>query len=465
MIGLERYYYNLPILLQDIMCTVYGLKLYRERYGRSGRISLRGLLSSQFMAFEDVNKIQASLLNDTLHHALESVEFYKDISLKVPDSPHGKDISEMLSVWPIIDKETVRSSPDGFISSFFKKTSLIKLHTSGTTGTPLTVYIDPAGRRLNYAFFERSKRWAGINGFEPSITLAGRPIVSPDQNVPPYWRRNFFLRNTLFSSYHLSSSNMIHYIKEIERINPKLIDSYPSSIEHIADYCLRYGIDTIRPKAIITSAETLFDHQRQKIEEAFGCRVYDQYGCTEQVVFVCQCECGSYHVNPEYGLLEVLDVNDRPVKPGEIGDFVCTGFTNKAMPLIRYRTGDMGIISEKLCECGRSFPVVEKIIGRNDEILITPDGRYIGRLDPIFKGVKNTIKEAQIVQEKRDHIVVYVVKDDDYQKQDGEYIIRELEKRIGSSMEYSLVYVDRIPRTKNGKFRALVNKLTSHDAA
>lgn len=279
------------------------------------------------------------------------------------------------------------------------------------------------------------------------------------QTEPPFWRKNRIFNNTLFSSYHLSENNIKHYVNKIRVIKPVFIDSYPSSIAFIADYLLKNGINDIKTKAIITSAETLFDHQREKIEMAFSSKVYDQYGSAEQVVFACQCKEGCYHVNPEYGYLEVLDKNDEPVKSGELGDFVVTGFTNDAMPLIRYKIGDKGVLGSIKCKCGSSFPVIERIYGRVDDILITPDGKYVGRLDPVFKDLKDSINETQIIQERLDLVTILIVKAENYNESHGNSIIDELKKRMGNSIMFNIKYVTTIPRTKSGKFRAVICKV------
>src|SRR5262249_21305312 len=157
-------------------------------------------------------------------------------------------------------------------------------------------------------------------------------------------------------------------------------------------------------KAIITSAETLTAAQRELIEGVFGTRCFDQYGCTEQSLFVSQCEHGTYHTHPEYGIVEILR-DGAPARVGESGEVVCTSFTNDAFPLLRYRLGDLAAFGDEDCRCGRAFPVLERIIGRLDDVLVTPDGRQIGRLDPVFKG-RRTIREAQVVQETESEVTV-----------------------------------------------------------
>jgi phenylacetate-CoA ligase len=176
---------------------------------------------------------------------------------------------------------------------------------------------------------------------------------------------------------------------------------------------------------------------------------------------VTQCEHGSYHVNPEFGVLELLR-GDQPVGPGEYGEIVATGFVNQVMPIIRYATGDLAMWKEGSCPCGRSFPMLERIEGRRDDVIVTPEGRRIGRLDPIFKAV-SSIFEAQIVQESPDLVRVYVV-GSEFNERERLELGRELQKRLGPSMRIDIVQTERIARTKSGKFRSVVNLVGRPDA-
>ena len=224
------------------------------------------------------------------------------------------------------------------------------------------------------------------------------------------------------------------------------------------------GIGDIRPRTIITSSETLTSEARALLERAFGCQVFDHYGGGEMVALITQCERGAYHVNPEFGLVELLR-DGRPVAPGETGEIVATGFINPVMPLIRYATGDWAVWGSEACPCGRAFPTVASIEGRRDDVLVTPDGRLIGRLDPIFKKV-SSLWETRIIQDRPDHVRVEVVVTGDGLGPDEEAsLTRELALRLGPAMHIDLVRVPCIPRTQAGKFRAVINLVAARGEA
>ena len=454
---LDSIYKYSPVLLQNLYISAYGLHLKHLRHGKYFSEMLEHLKNSQYYSESDLQSIQQCNLNNLLNHSYKYVPYYKSELRNIGAKPADMSSLNILDTLSITTKKLIRENPALFISSYYKNKQLKFIHTSGTTGTPLKVVATKTSIQNNFAFFSRFLTWAGVSDIQPSATFAGRIIIPSKQNTPPFWRRNISMNNTLYSSYHISESSIPAYIKELERTNVAYIDSYPSSIFSIAQYINKYSIDhNIRPKAIITSSETLHQNQRHAIETAFECKVYDQYGSAEMAAFICQCEEGSYHINPEYGIVEVLDKNNKPTDYGVPGRLVCTGFLNYGMPLIRYDTGDTVVLSDRKCDCGRCFPIVESIVGRTDDLIVTPSGRTIGRLDPVFKGL-SSIRETQIVQEKYNKITVNLVKEAGFSSETAETLRNELIRRIGDDVEISINFVDHIPRTKSGKFRSVIS--------
>jgi phenylacetate-CoA ligase len=254
----------------------------------------------------------------------------------------------------------------------------------------------------------------------------------------------------------MSEHNLESYYIKLNRIKAKLIVGYPSSLYTISQFLLKYGLKVPRPVAVITTAETLFEHQRAAISNAFKSKVIDQYGCAEMCIFVGQCEHGTYHMHPEYGVVEVIDSRKRPVEHCGVGEVICTGFVNRTMPLLRYRLGDMLSMEYNDCPCGRSFPIIKELKGRVDDMLLTANGNPVGRLDPIFKCLHGIV-ECQIVQIDRETIVLKIVKGGEYSFAIERDLIYEMHKRMGDTMNVHVQYCDQIPRDKNGKFRAVIS--------
>ena len=200
-----------------------------------------------------------------------------------------KDIStESLSdYFPVLNKNTIRENQNNFVSNLISASKLKYINTSGTTGTPLKIAVSKEAIQQNYAYFSRFLELAGVSSTERSATFAGRAIIPATQKKQPYWRYNIFNKNLLLSSYHLSESTIPSYIKALEKWSPTFIDSYPSAIYLIAKHIIDNNIiHNIKPVSIITSSETLLDEQRRIIEAAFGCKIYDHYGCAEMAVLI-----------------------------------------------------------------------------------------------------------------------------------------------------------------------------------
>ena len=334
-------------------------------------------------------------------------------------------------------------------------------HTSGSTGAPLTVYFSLADIGQRHAFLERCRRWAGVRIGQRRATFTGRNIIPPRQIKPPFWRYNRPGKQLLFSSYHLLPENLNAYMAALEQFQPEIIDGYPSAIHIIAEHALRTGINGyVKPGAVLVSAETVFPHQRRAIEGAFHAKLYNQYASSEGAPFISECRSGRLHVHLDSGLIEIVDLQGNPVAPGEIGEMVVTSFTTRVTPLLRYAIGDTAIPSseDSPCPCGLSFPTVEAIVGRTDDILWSAERGFVGRLDTVFKGVPNTICEAQIVQISPEAIILNLVPDrPKYRRHHADKVVEEMRKKLGHMIAIRVEEVESIPRSVNGKMRSVVN--------
>jgi phenylacetate-CoA ligase len=453
---IEKIYYRSPLFLQNIAVSAYGARLLHRRHGGQFSRYVSRLRDSESASRETLRQLQAKLLRTLLEHAFKNVPFYRDFArahrLAAEDFSALSDLGEL----PIVEKEQLRESPDLFKADKSSiKGDIFELHTSGTSGTPLTIYCNADSERRHYAFMRRMREWFGINPRMRRATFYGRIMVSPSQSEPPFWRYDLFQNNCLFSSYHMSDANLKHYYEKLLSFRPDELIGYPSSLFLLAKFQKKNGLGGIRPRAVFTTAETLLEHQRDIIEEVFQRPVVDHYSSTEMAFFISQCEHGTYHLHPEHGMVEVVNSKGGTVPAGEEGEAVATGFTNYAMPVIRYRIGDRIALGEGECACSRSFPIVNKIVGRVDDILITPDGRPLGRLDPVFKGMSG-IFETQIVQDRTDRLLFRMAVDANFSKEDMKTLLYEIRKRTGPDMTIDFEIVDEIPKDRNGKFRSVI---------
>ena len=443
-------YARTPVWVQNLLISAYGFRLRRLRYGPTGRETLARLRKSRSKPAGQIERERLHMLSGVVARALTDVPFYRNRGLQKIAFQSVEDLSEL----PLLSKSEVQSAGRELVSDAYRGLKLTEIHTGGTTGKPLAVYCDSDTLQRNYAFFTFFKETAGIRDGDRTATFAGRTLV-PLNSGAPYWRRNYAANAMLFSSYHIGPSTLPSYVAALGHFKPALIDSYPSSIEPIARYVLAHGITSIRPKAVITSSETLFPEVRALIERAFACPVFDHYGSAEMAALITQCERGTYHVEPEFGVVELLH-DGRPVLAGEKGEIVATGFINPVMPLIRYRMGDYAIRGNGECACGRAGETIERIEGRMDDVIITPEGNLVGRLDPIFKSVAS-LYETRIVQDRADHLRVEVVASAEFTEKMERELIEQLRARVGPSMQIDVVRVESIERTGSGKLRTTVN--------
>jgi phenylacetate-CoA ligase len=402
------------------------------------------------MSEDEIRRHQLSALTAVVTAATSDIPFYRQRS--------GKRLRinslEMLRELPLLTKSEVQRAGREMISDRYRNQRLAEVHTGGTTGKPLSIFCDRPTLQRNYAFFARFKEQAGIGPGARTATFAGRTLV-PMGASAPYWRHNRAANTLLFSSYHIGRNTIGSYVEALVDFAPALIDSYPSSIEPIARYMLEQNITNLRPTAVITSSETLLPGVRAVLERAFGCAVFDHYGSAEMAALITQCEAGTYHVVPEFGLIEVLEAGQQ-VEPGETGEIVATGFINPVMPLVRYATGDRAVMGGGTCSCGRAGQTIERIEGRMDDVIVTPEGNLVGRLDPIFKAV-SSLHETRIVQDAKDHVRVEIVASSDFTSTMEGALETELRSRLGAGMRIDIVRVPSIERTGSGKLRTTVN--------
>jgi phenylacetate-CoA ligase len=459
----ESLLYALPVSLQNVALSLYGITLLRNRHGGHYKRYYQEALARIQFDRDKLDEYETEIFRSMLKHAVKCVPYYRELhrQSRFPIE-EVKSVADVRCL-PLLEKNDLRVNPEQFVDERRNLKDLTLISTTGTTGTPLRIYCDANVRQRNYAFHDRFLTMSSIDKQGLRATIGGRIIVPSAERRPPFWRYSYFQNNVLFSSYHLNEGTIRQYIEKLRALRPEQIDTYPSSIYSIASYAKEHGI-SLRgiAKAIVTSGETLFDDQKALVEEQFGVTVFDQYGSAEMSVFVTSCAQGAYHAHSDYGILEILNSQHEPAKAGEEGEIVCTGFINDVMPLIRYRIGDRAVATDRKCSCGSPLPTVGRVLGRDDDVIRTPRGDRVGRLSPVLKGFP--VKEAQYVQERLDEVKVVVVRDTSYGPSDEARLVVELRKRLGIEIGIKFEYVERIERGKGGKLKSIVSRLKTPGA-
>jgi len=458
----QQLYYNAPYFIKNAMTSLYGWLQKGDRYGKFYQQYFQTLLSTQWYHHERLKEYQFHRVKQFLVHAQQHCKFYRKLFQDYGFEPAKLRALSELSVLPILDKETIRANLQDIVPDNLKEYQVRRVHTSGTTGTGLRFPVSSECFQREYAFRFLHYSWGGVQDGEKFAFCSGHPVTYYDRRRPPFWAYDQANSWLLLSSYHLTEKNLPHYIAELDNFEPVLLAGYPSSLYLLALANQHLG-RRVRPRAIYTASETLFDSQRRAIEESFGCKVFMWYGNTEMCANIVECEQGIYHLKLEHSYVELLGSDSRPVPTGSEGRLVCTGFGNYALPLIRYDVGDVATESDQSnCECGRGGIIIKRVVGRIEDYVVTPDGRIVGRLDHLFKDAVR-VKLAQIIQNTRDEVTLRIVKRLDYNSADETEILREARVRLGSSINIRFEYVEEIERTQNGKFRFIISNLKDQD--
>lgn len=458
-----RLYELSPVWAQNALLTFYSARLHRERYGERFA-AYRDLLARMERAtLGAMEEYQDRRLQAVVAHAYETVPYYRRLfderRLRPSDILRRTDLPKL----PVLTRKDILRNFDDLRSRAFRKKDLRLGHTSGTTGSPLEIYYDPGVIQMTYALMDRQYRWAGARlerRGDRIAVLRGNVVVPVARRQPPFWRHNRFHNQLLMSSFHLSPENLPCYVEELERFRPKVVDGYPSTVYVLARHLLAHG-RTFPVGAVITSSETLFDFQREAIERAFECRVFDYFATAERVIFSTECERHEgHHVSTEYGIVEVLGEGGETRGPDEPGMLAGTSLHNLGMPLLRYVTNDVSAIKSRACSCGRTLPLMDDVSTKAEDILALADGRMISPsvLTHPFKPM-HSVEQSQIVQEDYDHVVIRIQPNDAYTGADGEHLVREFKARLGDDVRVDVQLVDGFERTKAGKFKWVVSKV------
>lgn len=458
---LKSIYDRMPVTLQDRMLSAFSARLGRQRYG--GRFAeFQALLQeSQWWDAARLRDWQTAQLRRLLTHASETVPYYRDLFRRHGFDPAGCESVEQLAALPVLTRDTIRTRTTELLSHAYPREALEEGHTSGTTGTPLTVFYDDGMVAMNYAAMDRQYEWAGLRlgtGGSRIAVLRGNVVVPLRQKQPPYWRNNRHLNQRVFSSFHLSPQTAPAYCAALREFKAEVVDGYPSSLYVLARLLLQRG-ETLPVRAAITSSETLYPFQREAIETAFRCRVFDYYAAAERVIFSVECDRHSgHHLCEEYGVTEVLGDDGGPVPAGTEGVMVGTSLHNFGMPLIRYQTTDRVAMKPDACACGRPLRLTEDVTTKAEDLLRLRDGRLIppSVLTHPFKPL-DSIEGSQLVQTDVDRLLVRILPGGEFGEHHRRHLVRELKARLGDDMHIDFEVVDALPRTARGKFKWVVS--------
>ena len=404
---------------------------------------------------------QNKCLRRVVRHAYDSVPFYRKKYDEVGVKPEDIKTVEDLSKLPIISKSEIRQSND-VISSDYSVDSLRVLSTSGSTGQPLHVYISREEDGFRKAKHLRANYSCGHKFSNRWLTVTSPSHFSEVSGI----QRRLRFYSPKFVSVFWDADKQLSVIGKFK---PEILDGYSSSLSLLAREVRKKGVSGINPRIIFGGAELIDDVSRNVIEDVFEAPFYDQYATIEFERMAWQCpERQGYHIDADSLIMQGVDAGDDEVAAGESGEIVCTSLFNFAMPLIRYRVGDVGVFSGEDCPCGRTLPLLKRIEGRCDSLLVLPDGRVLSpRAITVAMGsfrLNKYIEQFRIVQETKDSIEI-TLKLEGSSMDKGvmeKEIVAHFKSMLGledGSVAFRVVFVDDMPLSKNGKLKIIESKL------
>lgn len=456
-------YEKSPVWLQNILISAYGYQWKKRRYGGIFKQEYHAVKEREFYTTEQWQHYTNTQLKKIVTHAFLNVPYYKEkftacgITLNECNEINVEAINQL----PITSKEDVRK----FGTTHLLCTEKLRekggsfFLSSGSTGTPVQIYYSHHMHQRWFALNEaRIKNWANVNLEMSRGMIGGRRIVVNADGPPPFYRYNYFEKQVYFSAYHISPKNINNYYEAFKKYKIDYMTGYAMSNYLLARMFLEAGLKPPPLKAVLTSSEKLTPEMRKVMSEVYNCKVYDSWSGMEYCGLISECEHGKLHISPDAGLIEILDANLNPVKPGETGDAYCTGFLNYDQPLIRYKIGDQLTLSQnQSCACKRQMPIVDEITGRIEDVVYGKDGREMVRFHSVFNGL-STVKMSQVIQTSLEAITIKIVPDVSLDANEKLQIISRVQSQLGN-IDVIIEEVDDLPRTKNGKIKAVISSI------
>ena len=419
------------------------------------------LVNNQYKMQEVLFKQQTFYLRRLIKYSYENVEFYhkefKSLNLVPRDVNSIKDLSKL----PLIDKNIIRNNYNQFVPLNLKKIKYKEKSTGGTTGTPLnyriTKYIQYLGDALTYRTWKRANYSLG----DKVLKIGGSSIIPKKGNFFKDLITRTGKNAAYLDSFNLSESKFKKEITNLIKFRPKLIYGYPSAIEFFGKWLYNNGFVLKEIEGIVTTSEKLFTPIRKNIEKYFNTLVIDSYGLFDGGIGASECkEKEGLHIDTERGILEVVNDNNTNIIEQD-GEIIATSLFNYAMPFIRYRTGDIGILASMNYECKYkiNLPILKEIKGRTVDILITPEGNSVHGwfFLYIFWEYNQGIRQYKVEQNNKNEIDVYVVPEKNSNYKEAIKNIKYAVKNKVPNWCLNFIVTDKIIYENKRKF--IINKI------
>ena len=433
------------------------MPIYETLKGKNLLHHIQAYETNLTLTKEQLEDKQYHALQNLLHHAFQHTVFYPKVWRKagVTSADDIKSMADFAKL-PVITKSDITENYQEFLAD--NLSGNIKKATGGSTGQPFRFELDIDSNTRREAIMWRGYGWLGAGLGQKTLYLWGADIGQPSKlkSLKNDLYHRFYNRKML-NSFAMNSSNMASYVTEINSYRPSALVSYVNPLYELARYITAENLSVFSPKTILTGAEPLHDFQREVIEKAFNCQVYDTFGCREFMLMSAECqENKQLHINSDHLVVETVDDSGQAIT-GQSGDLVVTDLYNYGMPLIRYVNGDRATLINEPCGCNNPLPIMSSIDGRKLDIIKTTSGKTIpGELFPhLFKEFSG-IDKFQVKQSEISSLQISLIINKQFTEQDKVNIAEEINKYANNELQLIFNIVDDIPLTVSGKHRVTI---------
>ena len=395
-----------------------------------------------------------------------AVPHYRELYARLGFDPRAVHGLADLQALPLLDKATIRARTEALKRPGAR--DLARFNTGGSSGEPLIFFIGKERVGHDVAAKWRATRWWGVDIGDPEMVVWGSPIELGSQDHIRAWRDRL-LRTELLPAFEMNDAKLDAMVAAIRRRRPRMLFGYPSALSHIARHAARRGqrMDDLGIRVAFVTSERLYDEQRAAIVAAFGCPVANGYGGRDAGFIAHECPQGGMHITSEDIVVEIIGADGRPLPHGQAGEIVVTHLATRDFPFVRYRTGDVGVLDDQACPCGRGLPLLKEIQGRSTDFVVAADGTVMHGLALIyvlrdlpglsaFKIIQHSVQrtEVQVVPENGTLLPAT-----------RERIGTGLRARLGAGVVVDICPVAAIAAEKSGKFRYVVSHVELSEAA
>ncbi len=431
--------------------------LHERLKGHDSVAVRRRLEQSQWHSPERIAQEQVGRLRKFLVDIGQRVPHYRTLFAERGFDPACVTSIADLQRLPLLNKADIRRHTDAMKAEGHGP--LTRFNTGGSSGQPLVFFVGLDRKSHDIAAKWRATRWWGVDIGDREAVIWGSPIEHGAQDRVKQLRDGLF-RSTLLPAFEMSPSKLDEYLTWLRRDRPAMLFGYPSALSYIARHAQTRGVrlDNLGIRVAFVTSERLYDDQRKTIEATFGCPVANGYGGRDAGFLAHQCPHGGMHLSAEDIVVETVDPEGRPVALGSPGEIVVTHLATGDFPFVRYRTGDVGVLDDAICACGRGLPMLRDIQGRATDFVVAADGTVMHGLALIY-----VLREIagldgfKVTQETRQLTRVDLVAGPQFDAASTGRIVDGFKKRLGADVDIQINRVDAIAPEKSGKYRYIIS--------